>query len=107
MEKLEKELECSVCLRILSSPKVLPCQHTFCREPCMKELLNKETKKISSPLCRETQPMPEEGVDGLKTNFALQGILEAHSKILGKLSITVKLHTFQVRMTLVEISVNL
>ena len=39
MNEMQKALECSICLQELQDPKVLPCQHTFCKV-CMDTILN-------------------------------------------------------------------
>lgn len=36
--KLADLLSCSICLETLIRPKALPCQHTFCYDPCLKNI---------------------------------------------------------------------
>ena len=33
-------LECSICLEEYRIPKMLPCQHTFCMDDCLKNLVD-------------------------------------------------------------------
>ena len=68
MEKIEDELQCAVCLNLYRCPKILPCQHTFCKEPCIKELINSETEQITCPICREDHTLTLDGIDGLMGN---------------------------------------
>ena len=35
-----------------NKPKLLPCQHTFCQEPCMEGLVNWLYRKLDCPECR-------------------------------------------------------
>ena len=49
--KLEEELECSLCLERLTDPRVFPqCQHSFCYG-CIVDL-SRGKSKISCPECR-------------------------------------------------------
>ena len=51
LQKLEEELECSLCLERLKDPRVFPqCQHSFCCE-CI-ERLSRGQSKIFCPECR-------------------------------------------------------
>ena len=70
--KLDEELTCSICLERYTSPKVLPCQHTFCKEPCMRQLITDNRRKIKCPECRQIHSLPPEGIEGFKNNFSIQ-----------------------------------
>ena len=51
LQKLEEELECSLCLERLQDPRVFPqCQHSFCYE-CIEQL-SQGKSKIFCPECR-------------------------------------------------------
>ena len=57
-QDVDKLLECSVCLEQIKRPKMLPCQHTFCRDPCLFQMIEKKTTRakkltIECPICRE------------------------------------------------------
>ncbi|XP_078611368.1 E3 ubiquitin-protein ligase TRIM56-like [Branchiostoma floridae x Branchiostoma japonicum] len=68
-EITEEFLVCQICLEDFRQPKVLPCLHTFC-QPCLERLLATEpVGKLSCPTCRQDVPLPENGVQGLKSNF--------------------------------------
>ncbi|XP_078682833.1 E3 ubiquitin-protein ligase TRIM56-like [Branchiostoma floridae x Branchiostoma belcheri] len=48
---------------------MLPCLHTFC-QPCLEKLLAAEpVGKLDCPTCRQNVPLPQNGVQGLKSNF--------------------------------------
>ena len=58
-QDVDKLLECPVCLEQIKRPKMLPCQHTFCRDTCLFQMIEKKTAKakkltIECPICRET-----------------------------------------------------
>ncbi|XP_035675220.1 tripartite motif-containing protein 2-like [Branchiostoma floridae] len=76
-------LVCQVCLEDFRQPKVLPCLHTFC-QPCLERLLATEpVGKLDCPTCRQDVPLPENGVQGLKSNFLvgkLRDILQQQPK---------------------------
>ncbi|KAI8499892.1 hypothetical protein Bbelb_222090 [Branchiostoma belcheri] len=62
-------LVCQVCLEDFRQPKMLPCLHTFC-QPCLEKLLAAEpVGKLDCPTCRRDVPLPQNGVQGLKSNF--------------------------------------
>ncbi|XP_078589228.1 tripartite motif-containing protein 2-like [Branchiostoma floridae x Branchiostoma japonicum] len=62
-------LVCQVCLEDFKQPKMLPCLHTFC-QPCLEKLLATEpVGKLDCPTCRQDVPLPQNGVQGLKSNF--------------------------------------
>lgn len=65
--KLGDLLTCPICLDTLSKPKALPCQHSFCDEPCMKNFLQGRT--VSCPVCRRVHEIPNEG---FPTNFLIE-----------------------------------
>ncbi|XP_035675221.1 tripartite motif-containing protein 2-like [Branchiostoma floridae] len=76
-------LVCQVCLEDFKQPKMLPCLHTFC-QPCLERLLTTEpVGKLDCPTCRQDVPLPENGVQGLKSNFLvgkLRDILQQQPK---------------------------
>ncbi|KAI8499894.1 hypothetical protein Bbelb_222110 [Branchiostoma belcheri] len=75
-------LVCQVCLENFKQPKMLPCLHTFC-QPCLEKLLAAEpVGKLDCPTCRQDVPLPQNGVQGLKSNFLvgkLRDILQQQS----------------------------
>ena len=74
---IKQELTCAVCLDQLTKPKVLPCLHTYC-QACIEAIVVKSQEKdtVDCPKCRESHPLPENGVPGFTTNFTAQNLLE-------------------------------
>ncbi|KAJ7313342.1 hypothetical protein JRQ81_004634 [Phrynocephalus forsythii] len=70
-------LTCAICLERLRRPKILPCLHTYCH-PCLQELAEGggQARALRCPECRQEVPLPPGGVDGLKANFFIQGLLD-------------------------------
>ena len=84
---VDKELTCAICISRLVHPKVLPCLHTYCKE-CLVKLVEKSRDKenITCPQCQETHPLPANGIDGFKTHFIYNNLLEllhVHDKMSG------------------------
>ena len=77
--KLEKILECPICLEEIKDPKMLPCQHSFCMEDCLKSLVesNSVSKEIICPICRKKCSVPRKG---FPNNYTLQSLLELTSE---------------------------
>ncbi|XP_026579922.1 E3 ubiquitin-protein ligase TRIM56 [Pseudonaja textilis] len=67
-------LTCPLCLERYRQPKILPCLHSYC-QACLKKLLGASKRELRCPECRELVPLPA-GVEGLKTNFFLNGLLD-------------------------------
>ncbi|XP_019632885.1 PREDICTED: tripartite motif-containing protein 3-like [Branchiostoma belcheri] len=64
-------LVCKVCLGEFQQPKMLPCLHTFC-QPCLERILEQRPAlRLSCPICRQSVPLPQNGVLGLKNNFVV------------------------------------
>ena len=49
-KELEKHLECGICLGKFEEPKMLRCQHSYCKK-CLERLVIR--RKIKCPECRE------------------------------------------------------
>ncbi|XP_038062723.1 E3 ubiquitin-protein ligase TRIM56-like [Patiria miniata] len=81
-------LECSICHERYQQPKILECLHSFC-EQCLLKYCSKKHQgaaAIPCPVCRQETKLPEVGVQGLKTNFHLIGLVEElklQEKIVG------------------------
>lgn len=71
-------LTCTICYEIYTEPKTLPCLHSFCKE-CVLNFIHMNYSKgpYHCPICRETFVW---GLEGLKTNFCLQNMIEMITK---------------------------
>lgn len=85
MEQFEQLLTCCVCLDRYRIPKLLPCQHSFCMEPCMEGLIDYVRRQVKCPECRAEHRIPYQGVQAFPTNVTLQRFLELHIEITGEL----------------------
>ena len=75
---MDKDLICTICLDTYTSPKVLQCDHVYCRE-CLRQLLLRNMSgdhSLTCPSCRQVTPVPENGVQGLKPAFQINSFLE-------------------------------
>ncbi|XP_019642130.1 PREDICTED: tripartite motif-containing protein 2-like [Branchiostoma belcheri] len=70
----EQFLTCAICMLNYRDPKILPCLHSFCRE-CLQEWAAKQ-QPLECPTCREPVRLPDQGVDGLRTNFYVNNLLD-------------------------------
>ena len=74
--RVQKELECAICLKQFVSPRFFPCLHTFCSSPCLESVCQnkKEGDKVSCPICRKEAVVPKDGLFPL--NFFAQNIAQ-------------------------------
>ena len=72
--KLEEQLKCAVCLDTYTDPKVLLCNHAYCKA-CI-DLLARNCRSIACPNCREVTPIPENGVKALQPAFRINNLFE-------------------------------
>ena len=61
-KSLDELLECPVCLSQIKDPKMLPCQHSYCLDPCLKNIAGRPDNRqpggagkytITCPICRK------------------------------------------------------
>ena len=82
LKELEQQLICAVCLDVYSSPKSLPCLHSFCQS-CLEGLLvNPAANKflIKCPTCSTTIELSEStGPAAFPVAFHLNSLKEVYS----------------------------
>jgi hypothetical protein len=78
LQKVEDQLNCSICLDTYTDPKLLQCFHVYCKE-CLVRLVVRDQKgklSLSCPACRRETPVPDTGVSGLQSAFHINHLLE-------------------------------
>ncbi|XP_071817507.1 uncharacterized protein [Apostichopus japonicus] len=67
---------CSVCLDQFSEPKQLPCLHRYCND-CLRTVIQaSHDGTIECPICKQRCCIPEDGLNGFKTDFHMKSMLE-------------------------------
>ena len=83
VKKLEEQLNCLICLGTYTVPKLLQCNHVFCRD-CLVGLARRNPQGLPCPTCRQVTPIPPSGVEGLQSAFQTNQfleILDQHEKV--------------------------
>ena len=83
VKKLEEKLNCLICLHTYTVPKLLQCNHVFCRD-CLVGLARRNQQGLPCPTCRQVTPIPPSGVAGLQSAFQTNQfleILDQHEKV--------------------------
>ena len=79
LEKLKGEITCPLCLETFGEPKVLPCQHVYCKAPCLEGLAQRSANgTISCPECRKVTQVPENDVNNFPTAFHINRLIEVY-----------------------------
>ena len=79
----EFELSCSLCSQLYSSPRVLPCLHSFCRA-CLENHQKKvcgEGEELTCPINYCQESAGEIALDELPTNVWLEGKISVETNI--------------------------
>lgn len=77
VEDISRHLNCRLCRRLIRSPKLLPCLHSFC-QVCVQSFAEKhaQNESLSCPLCETDAKISKEEVEELPTNFFLDNMLD-------------------------------
>lgn len=54
---------------------MLPCLHRYCKD-CLHKVIQGQHDTFTCPLCKQTCDIPEEGIDGFKTDFHMKSLLQ-------------------------------
>ena len=87
VERVEEQLNCSICLDTYTDPKILQCFHVFCRQ-CLVPLGVRDQQgqlSLTCPTCRQVTPIPARGVAGLQSAFQINNLLEILEDSIKKL----------------------
>ena len=76
---LEDEITCPLCLNIFEDPKILPCGHIYCKDPCLAGLVAQgNNKTITCPECRKIAHAHNGNVDSFLTAFHIKRLKDLH-----------------------------
>ncbi len=75
-DQVEQLLKCPVCLDRFNQPKILPCQHTFCKSPCLEGLVDRYSRTLKCPECRVEHFVPRNGAGGFPNNRTITNFLD-------------------------------
>ena len=81
LQKVEEQLNCSICLYTYTNPKLLQCFHVYCKE-CLVCLVARDQRgklSLTCPNCRQATPVPDTGVSGLQSAFHIYHLLHGDS----------------------------
>ena len=82
IRKLEDEITCPLCLGPLEQPKRLPCDHTYCKSPCLEGLLERTgNSTIVCPECRTIVQVQNNNLDNLPNAFRIQRLKDVYSEM--------------------------
>src|SRR6218665_460591 len=83
-ERLQKIIECPICMSTFTDPRMLPCIHTFCFV-CLKHTSEAAKKKpgdkMPCPLCRKEFIIPADGMKGVQKNIFMENLLECKTEL--------------------------
>jgi len=75
---MDEVTTCAICMEDFSSPRALPCVHSFCLRCLQGHCRDKRPgNRAQCPLCREEFTIPENGLERLRVNIYLQSLVDA------------------------------
>ena len=78
ISKFHAQLNCAICLDRYTDPRMLPCQHTYCKD-CISHLpveLEKGIHTVKCPSCRDSIQLSDQGASVLPVAFQINQLLE-------------------------------
>lgn len=82
---MDQLLKCGVCCGRFRNPKLLPCNHTFCGEPCLERAVERGKQQVKCPECSAEHRLPVQGgVQGFPNNVTLARFLELRQQVSGR-----------------------
>jgi len=75
--RVDEMTTCRICFEEFTSPRTLPCLHSFCLGCLQGACRDKVPRdKAQCPLCRRQFSIPKDGLEGLELNFDLQNLID-------------------------------
>ena len=77
LKDLKQEITCPLCLDTFREPKLLSCDHVYCKLPCLEALLvRSKNSTIACPECRVVTQVTANDVNYLRTAFHINRLKE-------------------------------
>ena len=87
IEDLEGQITCAICHDKFTEPKILSCDHYYCKQCIYKLALRTGLDKpFSCPECRKDTTLPQGNVDKLKPAFFVNRLIETHSQLVKEMT---------------------
>ena len=82
--KLKQQINCPVCLDVFDKPKLLVCNHAFCKR-CIDGLpdIGQGKHIVKCPTCRKKTTLPQGGAANLPPAFYINTLMELHNATRG------------------------
>ena len=78
LERFQDEIKCPLCLGIYEEPKILPCQHIYCKD-CLEDLAGwSRTGSVTCPECRSVAQIPGNSASTFPTAFHINRLKEVY-----------------------------
>ena len=75
---VESGITCPLCLELYQDPKILPCGHIYCRDPCLTGLARQSNNTtITCPQCRKIVQIPQRDVDAFPTVYNIISLVDS------------------------------
>jgi len=82
LKELKREITCPLCLDTFREPKLLSCNHVYCKSPCLEALLvRSRNSTISCPECRVNTQVTANEVNNLRTAFHVNRLKEVVARL--------------------------
>ena len=86
-EGVDKLLECPICFEQFKQPKMLKCQHSFCLEPCLKNMAKSNIRAsakmkyfVECAICRKKCFVDD--LNNIPDNLSLKNLIELRKQQL-------------------------
>ena len=75
-ENVNRLLECPICLEQIRQPKMLDCQHSFCFDPCLKNMAEDlgPTYRLECAICRKISLI--QNLENIADNLHLKNLVD-------------------------------